>query len=86
MIGISASKTFKIITQHETEVKKFLTTKLSHGVTVLEGRGGYTGNMLKVIMCVVPTGEYMVVKEAVLQIDPEALIMVSDVYEVLGNK
>lgn len=86
MIGISASKTFRIITQNETEVKKFLSTKLSHGVTVLDARGGYTGNMIKMIMCVVPTREYMIVKEGILNIDNEALILVSDVYEVLGNK
>ena len=41
MIGISASKTFKVITTNETDVKKFLLSKLSHGVTVIDGRGGY---------------------------------------------
>lgn len=86
MIGISQSKTFQIITCNETDVKKFLLSKLSHGVTILNGRGGYTGNVLKIIMCVVPTGEYITVKEGVLNIDPQAVILVSDVYEVIGSK
>lgn len=86
MIGISQSKTFQIITESETEVKKFLLSKLSHGVTVVDARGGYTGNVVKMIMCIVPTKEYMTVKENILAIDPNALIMVSDVYEVVGNK
>lgn len=86
MIGISQSKTFQIITSNETDVKKFLLSKLSHGVTVLDGRGGYTGNVLKIIMCVVPTGEYVTVKEGVLALDPNAVILVSDVYEVIGSK
>lgn len=86
MIGISESKTFQIITESESEVKKFLLSKLSHGVTVIDAKGGYTGNVIKLIMCVVPTKEYMIVKEGVLNIDPNALIMVSDVYEVVGNK
>ncbi len=86
MIGISESKTFEIITEYETDVKKFLISKLSHGVTVLSARGGYTGNEIKIIMCIVPTREYITVKEGVLKIDPKALIMVSDVYEVLGSK
>lgn len=86
MIGISQSKTFQIITNNETDVKKFLLSKLSHGVTVLDGRGGYTGNVLKIIMCVVPTGEYVTVKEGVLELDPQAVILVSDVYEVIGSK
>jgi len=86
MIGISESKTFRIITQNETDVKKFLLTKLSHGVTVIEARGGYTGDNIKMIRCIVPTREYITVKEGVLEIDNDAMIMVSDVYEVLGNK
>lgn len=86
MIGISQSKTFQIITSNETDVKKFLLSKLSHGVTVLDGHGGYTGNVLKIIMCVVPTGEYVTVKEGVLELDSQAVILVSDVYEVIGSK
>lgn len=86
MIGISNSKTFQVITQDESEVKKFLLTQLSHGVTVIDAKGGYTGNNIKMIMCIVPTREYISVKEGILAIDPNALIMVSDVYEVLGSK
>lgn len=86
MIGISNSKSFQIITENETEVKKFLLSKLSHGVTVIPARGGYTGNVVKVIMCIVPTREYITVKEGILEIDENALILVSDVYEVVGSK
>lgn len=86
MIGISQSKTFQVITENETDVKRFLLSKLSHGVTILDGRGGYTGNITKLIMCVIPTREYFAVKQGILSIDPKALIMVSDVYEVIGNK
>ena len=86
MIGISESKTFRIITSNETDVKKFLLSKLSHGVTILNARGGYTGNVVKMIYCVVPTREYFIVKEGILNLDPEAVIMISDVYEVIGNK
>lgn len=86
MIGISNSKTFQIITSNETDVKNFLLTKLSHGVTIISARGGYTGDNIKMIMCIVPTREYVTVKEGILTIDPEALLMVSDVYEVVGSK
>ena len=37
-------------------------------------------------MCIVPTKEYYKVKEEILNIDKNALILVSDTYEVLGNK
>lgn len=85
IIGISNSKSFYIITEHETMVKKFLNYQLGHGVTVLDGRGGYTGNKEKVIMCIVPTKDYFIVKEGIKRIDPEAFFLVTDAYEVSGG-
>lgn len=86
VLGISNSKAFYIITEHETSIKKFLVQRLKHGVTVLDGRGGYTGNHQKVIMCIVPTKEYFLVKEAIHEIDPLAFYIVTDAYEVFGGE
>lgn len=86
ILGISSSKAFYIITSHETAVKKFIMDHLSHGVTVLDGRGGYTGNHQKVIMCILPTKEYFIAKEGIHQIDPEAFFLVTDAYEVYGGE
>lgn len=85
ILGISNSKAFYIITEHETEVKKFITQNLSHGVTVLEARGGYTGNMQKVIMCIIPTKEYFLFKEGIEMIDKDAFFIVTDAYETSGG-
>lgn len=86
ILGISQSKAFYIITEHETEVKKFIMNYLSHGVTVLEGRGGYTGDRQKVIMCIIPTKEYFVAKEGIKKIDKDAFFLVTDAYEVAGGE
>lgn len=86
ILGISQSKAFYIITEHETSVKKFILNHLSHGVTVLEGRGGYTGNNQKVIMCIIPTKEYFLAKEGIHEIDPNAFFLVTDAYEVYGGE
>ena len=86
MLGISKSKAFYIITDNETSVKKFILNHLSHGVTVLEGRGGYTGNNQKVFMCIIPTKEYFIAKEGIHAIDPNAFFLVTDAYEVYGGE
>ena len=86
ILGISESKAFYIITEHETAVKKFITQYLSHGVTVLEGRGGFTGNNKKVIMCIIPTKEYYIAKEGIRSIDENAFFVVTDAYEVYGGE
>ena len=86
VLGISNSKAFYIITEHETAVKKFIMQHLSHGVTVLDGRGGFTGNHQKVIMCIIPTKEYYIAKEGIREIDPRAFFVVTDAYEVNGGE
>lgn len=86
LLGISNSKTIYIITENETQVKKFIMNTLSHGVTVLDARGGYTGNIQKVIMCVIPTRQYFILKEGIKSIDSDALVLATDTYEVLGGK
>lgn len=85
ILGISQSKAFYIITEHETDVKRYITNTLKHGITVLDGRGGYTGNNQKVIMCIIPTKEYFMVKEGIKQIDKDAFFIVTDAYEVSGG-
>lgn len=85
VLGISQSKALYIITEHETSVKKYILNTLSHGVTVLDGRGGYTGNYKKVIMCIVPTSQYCSLKENIKKIDPEAFFVTTDAYEVSGG-
>ena len=85
VLGISQSKALYIITEHETSVKKYILNTLSHGVTVLDGRGGYTGDLKKVIMCIVPTSHYYSLKENIKKIDPEAFFVTTDAYEVSGG-
>ena len=86
VIGISRSKAFYIITDHVDEVKSFILGYLSHGVTVLESRGGYTGDKRKVIMCIIPTKEYYIFKEGIMNIDKNAFFLVTDAYEVSGGE
>ena len=85
ILGISSSKTFYIITEREDEVKKSILDYLSHGITVLEARGGYTNSKQKVIMCTIPTKEYFKAKEGIHAIDKEAFFIVTDAYEVYGG-
>lgn len=84
LLGVSNSKSFYIITEHETSIKNFLINELKRGVTVLEGRGGYTGDRKKVLMCVIPTKEYFLAKEGILELDKDAIVLINDVYQSSG--
>lgn len=84
LLGLSESKSFYIITEHEELMKDFLMNKLHRGVTILDGHGGYTGGKKHVIMCAIPTKEYFLAKEGILAIDKDAIVLINDVYQSAG--
>lgn len=85
LIGISESKTFFIQTNREDEVKDFIIKIIESGVTEFDSHGAFSHKKKKMLMCVVPTEKYSFLKSAIKEIDPEAFIVVSDCYEVLGG-
>jgi uncharacterized membrane-anchored protein YitT (DUF2179 family) len=85
VLGISDSKAFYIVTDKEEAVKKYILENLSHGVTVLEATGGYSGASQNILMCVVPTREYFKLKEGISHIDRNAFFVITDSYEVMGG-
>ncbi len=86
ILGISRYKTFQIITDKEKDVKQFILNQLHHGVTILESKGGFTGDKKKILLCTIPTKRYFLLKEGILQIDKKAFFIVTDTYEVRGGE
>ena len=85
ILGISSNKAFYIVTDKEKEVKEYILKKLGRGVTILDGRGGYTDEKQKVFMCVIPTREYFKVKEEIEKLDDNAFFIVTDAYHSYGG-
>lgn len=85
LIGISDSKMFFIHTDKEEEVKDFILKIIESGVTEFDIHGAFSHKKKKMLMCVVPTERYSLLKSAIQEVDPDAFIVVSDCYEVLGG-
>ena len=85
LLGISASKQFFIQTSKTDEVKAFIIDVIESGVTELDGHGAFSHKKRRLLMCIVPTERYSLLKSAVKEIDPDAFIVVNDCYEVLGG-
>ena len=81
IIGISDNKVFYIITDKPLEIRDYIIDKLHYSVTVVKARGGYTNKRRKMLMCVVPTIEYLKLKELVSAIDPNVFFLIVDAYE-----
>ncbi|MCB2147490.1 MAG: YitT family protein [Deltaproteobacteria bacterium] len=74
-----------IISDLNDRIAKEIHTRLSRGVTFLEGSGAYTGKAKKVILTVVHNYQLKRVEEAALSIDPEAFIITENTFNVLGR-
>ena len=37
-------------------------------------------------MCIVPTREYVILKEVISEIDDKAVLLITDVYESIGSR
>ena len=80
----NASKVAYIISDHQEAITAEL-LKLERGVTLMEGKGAYSGTNKQVILCAFPRIHFVPIKRAVREIDPNAFIIICDAHEILGE-
>lgn len=83
--GFSIKREVVIITQNPHDVKKFIFAKIDRGVTVYKAEGGYTNQDKDIIVTIVAKNEYFLLKKNLKNIDPEAFVIVRNVFEVIGH-
>ena len=79
------SKVVLIITKHYEQVTQEISEKLERGATYLNGEGTYSGKATKVILTAVKRQQVAELKELVVEIDPNAFIIVQEAHQVLGD-
>lgn len=85
LIGISDSKVLFINTEKEEEINNYIIHEIKSGTSEIKIKSGYKGIHKNLLMCVVPTEKYMLLKEEIKKIDKDAFITVLDAYEVYGG-
>ena len=83
--GLNYAKAFYIISEHSQMIGEEINKKIHRGVTVLNGRGMYTGNNRDVLLCVIDRSQITKLKKIVYEIDEKAFVIVNTVHEVLGE-
>lgn len=86
ILGISQSKAFYIVTDKVEEVREFLLSIMNGGVTIINAKGGYSNEKQQLLLGVVPTRSYFVVKEGLKEIDNDIFFLVCDAYEVSNRE
>ena len=85
IIGISKQKLFFIQSDMIDKIEKVIINDLKVGVTVLDGKGGYSKKSKKILMCAVPTKDYYYFKEVIRAIDRNAFFIINDCYDIGGG-
>lgn len=84
ILGSSMNKTFKIVSSKYDVILDFIYNELSHDATIYDTYGAYDGDDKRLIMVVVPTSEFLILRGFVRSVDKDAFMFVVDTYEVKG--
>ena len=79
------SKVALIITKDYEHVAQAISDKLERGATFLHGEGTYSRKATKVVLTAVKKQQVAELKELVVDIDPDAFIIVQEAHQVLGD-
>lgn len=83
--GYTKAKGITIISSKSEEIKERIMNETGRGTTIIKGEGGFTGNEIDLLFCVVSKFEVTKVKTIVKETDSFAFLTISDVSEVLGE-
>ena len=83
--GINTSSSFTIISDKYREIGMEITEELGRGATILKGSGFYTNKEKNVLLVVVSKKQVITLKKLVKNIDPYAFIIITDIFEALGE-
>ena len=86
LYGIDNACLCYIISDAAGEItQEIVSGPLHRGVTLLEGRGGYSGTRHEVIMCVIKRQQIGQLKRLVRKVDEKAFFIVTNAKNVFGN-
>lgn len=83
--GMDYARAAFIISTKQDKIIDGIYDKMRRGVTVLDGYSPYTKEKRPVIMCVITKKETHVFKSLIEDIDDNAFVILTDVFEVLGQ-
>ncbi len=83
--GVATEKAAFIVSRNSPEIGQAVLHELGRGATGISARGLYTGEEQEVVFTVVSRREVDDLKRLVNTLDPEALLIISDVHEAIGE-
>ena len=85
MYGLSQRKAVQIISPHWEKIYREILETIHRGVTIFNGRGGYSGRDIQIVFTVISHQELPRLKKLIADVDPHAFVVVSNTLEVMGR-
>lgn len=86
IVGFEDTKSVMIISAKPQQLADILMQELGIGLTVMYGRGGYSGDAREILYIVVERLQLAELKELVHREDPQAFIAVENLHEVINGR
>jgi uncharacterized membrane-anchored protein YitT (DUF2179 family) len=86
IMGLDELKSVMIISSKPKEIGNVIMNELGLGLTIMHGRGGFSGEAREILFIIVERLDLAELKEIVLREDPSAFMAIENLHEVVYGK
>jgi uncharacterized membrane-anchored protein YitT (DUF2179 family) len=86
IVGLDELKSALIISAKPKELGNAIMSELGLGLTIMHGRGGFSGDTREILFVIIERLDLSELKEIVLRVDPTAFMAIEDLHEVVYGK
>lgn len=86
IVGLDELKSVLIISSKPKALADVITNKLGLGLTIMHGRGGFSGDTREILFVIVERLDLSELKEIILKEDPLAFMAIENLHEVVYGK
>ncbi len=86
IVGLDELKSVLIISSKPKQIADVIMNKLGLGLTIMHGRGGFSGDAREILFIIVERLDLSELKEIILREDPTAFMAIENLHEVVYGK
>ncbi len=86
IVGLDETKSVLVISSKSKEVSHAVMHKLGLGLTIMYGRGGFSGESIEILYIIIERLQLADLKELIYSIDPKAFIAIENLHEVSSSQ
>jgi uncharacterized membrane-anchored protein YitT (DUF2179 family) len=86
IVGLDELKSVLIISSKPKELSKVIMNQLGLGLTIIHGKGGFSGASREILFIIVERLDLADLKEIVLREDPEAFMAIENLHEAVSGR